>query len=339
MSIPIHVYTKSQMKDLIGAKTLWSRRCLSAPRTSGLRAFAATAAPSKNVVGVGVAEKLTEGRPTGVLGVKFFVIRKFAESELARSELLPKLIDGLPVDVEETGLFCAFVAPSPMPNPKSRYRPAQPGSSIGFQFPPPNPQGVVMAGTFGALVRDAVRSYILSNNHVLADENRLVAGAPIFQPGLLDGGRPTVDQVAKLTRFVKLQPSVPNHVDCAIAAGLRANLLSRDILHIGPPAGVVPAVIDQRVHKFGRTTSYTVGHVTSITTDVTVQYETGPYTFADQIIVVGDGHPFSAAGDSGSLILERQTNRAIGLLFAGSASHTIANHLPAVLSALRVTLA
>ena len=95
-----------------------------------------------------------------------------------------------------------------------------------------------------------------------------------------------------------------------------------------------------QVHKFGRTTSYTVGRVTSIDTDVTVGYETGNFTFQEQIIIVGrNRHPFSAAGDSGSLILERGTNKAVALLFAGSSSHTIANHIDDVLTALNVTLA
>jgi hypothetical protein len=94
-----------------------------------------------------------------------------------------------------------------------------------------------------------------------------------------------------------------------------------------------------RVHKFGRTSSYTVGHITSIATDVTVGYESGNFTFEDQIIIVGDQGSFSAAGDSGSLILERQSNKAVGLLFAGSQTHTIANHIRDVLQALAVTLA
>ena len=72
---------------------------------------------------------------------------------------------------------------------------------------------------------------------------------------------------------------------------------------------------------------------------MTVGYETGNFTFEDQIIIVGDGGSFSDAGDSGSLILERQTNRAVSLLFGGSRTHTIANHLADVLSALKVTLA
>jgi hypothetical protein len=196
----------------------------------------------------------------------------------------------------------------------------------------------VMAGTFGALAHKGADKYILSNNHVLADENRLPVGAPIFQPGLLDNGNPNTDQIAALTRFIPLSPA-GNKVDCAIAKVTNNNIVSADVLHIGPPAGTAVAAIDMAVHKFGRTTSYTVGQVKSIDTDVTVGYETGNYTFQEQIIIVGSaGQAFSDAGDSGSLILQRGTNQAVGLLFAGSKSHTIANHIADVLQALNVTL-
>jgi hypothetical protein len=350
MSPLIHFSSKSEMSDLLSAKKSWSARLLKSPRATGFQAFAAAAspAPEQNVVGVGVGEKIDGDQPTGVLAVKFFVRRKFAPSDLTSKELLPKNIDGLPVDVEEAGLFrpvrpkvAAKKAPKPvggpLPNPKARFRPAQPGCSIGFQFPPPS--NLVMAGTFGAVVKDSKGTYVLSNNHVLADEGRLAEGSPIFQPGLLDGGNPNGDRIATLRRFVPLQAGVMNKVDCAIAKSDSASILSRDILHIGPPAGTAVAAIDMRVHKFGRTTSYTVGHITSVATDVTVAYETGSFTFEDQIIIVGDHGSFSAAGDSGSLILERQSGNAVGLLFAGSASHTIANHIADVLQALGVTLA
>jgi hypothetical protein len=344
----MHLQSSTQLADLRAAKAAFSSRYLRAvARPSGFRAFAlaASASPEQNVVGVGIGEKIDGDMPTGIMAVKFFVRRKYAENELSKSELLPKTIDGLPVDVEQTGFFRAFAVPNKkkttgagvIPNPKMRYRPAQPGSSIGFQFPPPS--NMVMAGTFGAVVKDAAGTYILSNNHVLADEGKLPPGAPIFQPGLLDGGNANVDKVATLTRFIPLNPGVNNKVDGAIAKGINATILSKNILHIGAPAGAAPAMIDMRVHKFGRTTSYTVGRIISVATDVTVGYEAGNITFADQIIIVGGQGSFSAAGDSGSLILERQTNKAVGLLFAGSASHTIANHIADVLQALNVTLA
>src|SRR5207247_961461 len=169
------------------------------------------------------------------------------------------------------------------------------GCSVGFADP--NNQ-FIMAGTFGAVVKkkNSAGQYILSNNHVLADESRLPLGAPIFQPGLLDGGNPSTDRIAALTKFVPLQAAGNNKVDCAIAKVTSNSLVSKNVLHIGAPAGTGQAAIDMRVHKFGRTTSYTVGRVTSIDTDVTVAYETGNFTFQEQIIIVGrTGHPFSKA--------------------------------------------
>jgi hypothetical protein len=75
-----------------------------------------------------------------------------------------------------------------------------------------------------------------------------------------------------------------------------------------------------------------------IAADVNVGYDFGTARFVDQVIVIGDSGSFSDAGDSGSLIVDRKTKKATGLLFAGSSSHTIANHIENVLSQLGVTL-
>ncbi|HLK04091.1 MAG TPA: hypothetical protein VKT53_06585 [Candidatus Acidoferrum sp.] len=307
------------------------------------RAMAAiTPNPLHNVVGVGIGEKVSEGKQTGTLAVKLFVRMKYPLSEINSNFALPKEINGISTDIEESGAFRRFQTAAArraagIPNPRTKMRPAHPGCSIGYQDPA---NQYVMAGTFGAVVKDASGTYILSNNHVLADENRLPIGAAIFQPGLLDGGNVATDQVAALTRFITLDPSKPNSVDCAIARVTQNNIVNNAILHIGAPKGTAAAAIDMSVHKFGRTTSYTVGNITSIDTDVTVGYETGDYTFSSQVIVVGtSGKSFSDAGDSGSLILQRGTNNAVALLFAGSKSHTIANHIPDVLAALKVKLA
>jgi hypothetical protein len=148
------------------------------------------------------------------------------------------------------------------------------------------------------------------------------------------------DQIAELTRAVTLQVNVPNQVDCAIAKLLKPSLATNQILFIGAPQGTADAEIDMTVHKFGRTSGYSVGRISSIDTDVKVQYDIGNLTFNGQIIVVGlNGGAFSAAGDSGSLILERPSNQAVALLFAGSSTHTIANHIGDVLKALKVKLA
>lgn len=348
-------------RDFREAKRAWSERLLLskqvAPITAGTGRPAGAHAPATagrpaparrndNVVGVGIAEKLVKGKPTGVLAVKFFVKSKFPTGAMPRGMALPKAIDGLPVDVEESGTFRAFAtrrsrkrasAAATLPNPRVRRRPAPAGSSIGYRIPGDQ---FVMAGTFGAVVKTSRRLFILSNNHVLADENRMPAGSPIYQPGLMDGGHIAGDQIAELTRFIKLRSDRYNRIDAALAEPLTKNLLDKAVLHIGAPNGTVAAALDMTVHKFGRTTSYTSGRVTSIDTDVVVEYETADFTFENQIIVRGSNSTmFSDSGDSGSIILQRGTNAAVGLLFAGSSSYTIANHIANVLRSLRVQMA
>jgi hypothetical protein len=322
---------------MIAAKAEASLRYLTSERAVSIwtRAGGPSPVPEVNVVAVGLGEKISDDAPTGVLSIKLFVRRKYPKEHISPDHLLPAEINGQPVDVDEIGEVRPLVA---MPNPRLEITPAQPGCSIGFA----NAAGApTMAGTFGALVKAQNGAlFLLSNNHVLADESRLPLGAPIFQTGLLDlppdGAR---RQIAQLVKFSALDAQ-PLHIDAALAAPSSPDAVKRDILFIGAPAGVAAAQIDMVVHKFGRTTGYTAGRVTSVSTDITVDYETGSFTFVDQILITGlDGSAFSDNGDSGSLVLERGTNRAIGLLFAGSPSLTVANHIGDVLTAFAVTLA
>jgi hypothetical protein len=249
------------------------------------------------------------------------------------------MIRGVPTDVIETGRFYALATPIA----QTRMRPAPGGCSVGFQFTG-SQAGYVMAGTFGTLVVNAAgKRCILSNNHVLANENALPIGSPIFQPGLLDHGNPATDRIAKLSKFVRIKVSpAANKVDAAIAQLLATNLAVRKILpRVGALASPAPirATVGMRVHKHGRTTGYRRGHVVDVAVDVNVGYDFGTGRFTDQILIVGDaGLSFSDSGDSGSLIVDRRTRRATGLLFAGSGSHTIANHISDVLTALKVSL-
>lgn len=354
--------SKSEISDLVEAKSQMSSAFLR-PSVAplGVRAFRALAATAKtqNVVGVGIDEKYVNGAPTGIKAVKFLVKSKAPPSSVLKSQMLPKSVNGIVTDVEEVVSLVPFAAkkaasapvPSTMPNPRVRYRPIRPGSSIGFQDPA---NVFVMAGTFGLLVKDATNiNYILSNNHVLANESgvdaggakrvELPVGSPIFQPGLLDGGRPSTDRVAELTRWVDLRADrSDNKVDGAIAKLTPQNGGSPTILYIGDPKGAAAATVDMIVHKFGRTTSYRAGWVSSVTFDVVIPYDVGDVVFQDQVAVRGlNGVPFSAAGDSGSAILERSSNKVVALLFAGATngSLTFGNHISDVLAQLKVKLA
>jgi hypothetical protein len=303
----------------------------------GFSAFAATATPElhSNIMGIGVGEKVVEGDTVGHRAVKFYVRMKFRLADVPPGDVLPKTIDGLLVDVEAVGLIRPH-GPATVRDPKVRYRPAQPGLSIGFASTDK------MAGTFGVLVTDTSGArYILSNNHVLAGENQLALGTAIMQPGLLDGGDPQKDRIAELTRFVPLKTDGDNPVDCAIAKlAIDASQVDPAILAIGKPTGVTEPAVDMIVHKFGRTSDYTVGRISDIDADFKVQYQTGTYLLKSQLLIkaLSNGVAFSDAGDSGSLIVERATGKAVALLCAGSPAVTLANRFTRVLSALDVSL-
>jgi len=72
----------------------------------------------------------------------------------------------------------------------------------------------------------------------------------------------------------------------------------------------------------GRTTGYTShGKVVSTSWTGKVTYSRGIATFTDCILI--EKKEFSKGGDSGSLILDMDGN-VVGVLFAGSETHTIA---------------
>lgn len=295
-------------------------------------ALTASTSRRENIVGVGIGPKVTDGRLTKRFSIRFYVERKVAKGAVPKKDMLPAKIDGVPTDVIESGRFYAFATPTA----QKRLRPTRGGCSCGFQA-----SGFVMAGTLGCLVTDGSGRFILSNNHVLADENALPLGSPIFQPGLLDNGNASTDKVARLSKFVTIKKlPAKNEVDCAIAGVLTQNLCSPKFLPKVSLGSTTPiaAAVGMKVHKHGRTTGYTRGQVVDIAADVNVGYDFGTARFIDQIIVIGDSGSFSDSGDSGSLIVDRKTKKATGLLFAGSSSHTIANHIENVLSQLGVTL-
>jgi hypothetical protein len=325
---------KNTPDSLVAAKATAVKALLpkAAPQAEFV-ALAASTAPDQNVVGIGVGRKVKDGKVTSTVAIHVYVERKVPKKAVPKGDAIPSKIDGVPTDVIESGRFFAQATPIA----QTRLRPAKGGCSIGFQG-----SGFVMAGTLGCLVTDGKKRFILSNNHVIADENKLPLNSPIFQPGLLDNGTVPGDRIARLAKMIKiLKLPKDNHVDAAIAVLDKNTLASALILpKVGKLASTttVPAVEKMKVHKHGRTTGYTQGHVIDVAADVNVQYDMGVARFVDQIIIVGDDGSFSDSGDSGSLIVDRATQQATGLLFAGSSSHTIANPIDGVLTALGVTL-
>jgi len=308
-----------------------------------------------NVVATGIGFREVAGERTGEIAIVCSVSRKVARAQLTSRELVPASVKGVRTDVVETGVLRALTAPT------GRFRPAIGGVSVGHV--------AITAGTLGCVVRRDGERYILSNNHVLADENRASIGDAIVQPGPFDGGRVPIDAIAVLADFVPVRmtesasgcrfaraaatagnaiaallgsdarsraisaAAAENLVDAAIARPLEEASVSEEILGLGVPAGPGTARLGTQLRKSGRTTGVTTGEV--VQTDVTadVVFGAGTARFTDQLMAGA----MSAGGDSGSAVLD-DGGRVVGLLFAGSDRSTLLNRIEHVQTALGVEL-
>lgn len=245
------------------------------------------------------------------------------------------------IDIRYIGRVQKLETPATL---QKRRRPLVIGCSIGHFK--------ITAGTLGCFVTDRKTGelLILSNNHVLANENAAKAGDKILQPGKFDGGTVGKHWIGKLAAFVKLKATSTNFVDaavCTIKSRVKSN--RSKLGSFGKLAGLGPAFVPDgtKVSKVGRTTGETNGVVTAFEIDnVVVGYDIGNIRFDNQIEIEGAGSDaFSDGGDSGSLIFNGG-REAVALLFAGGDSGgsngmglTYANPIHPVLDALKVDLA
>jgi len=309
-----------------------------------------------NVVATGIGYKVSAGKQTEELSIICSVEIKKKKQALTEREMVPPTIQGVTTDVNPTGLIRA------LQDPTGRFRPAPGGVSVGHYL--------ITAGTLGCWVKKSNKTYILSNNHVLANSNEASIGDSILQPGPYDGGTVANDQIGILSEFIPIEftetvnpcnisnsiasflnalakmigsksrmksvrvQAADNLVDCAIAEPLDPNDVKNEILNIGNILGVENATLGMGLKKSGRTTGYTTGTVQQI--DVTSQVSYGSNkvaTFVDQLMAGA----MSEGGDSGSAVLS-DNNKIVGLLFAGSSTSTIINRIQNVFQALNVTL-
>lgn len=203
------------------------------------------------------------------------------------------------------------------PAQQTRNRPLLIGSSLGHY------RG--SAGTLGVFARTRGKPdsaiQLLSNNHVIARENRTRMHDPVLQPGRAHGGQVNFDRVAGVAKWIRLV-TTPNTVDCAIAEKDEfVDYDPRIVPGLGIFSGGVASDvdIDTEVSKVGAASALTHGKVTTFElNDLVVRYGIGNLLFNGQIEVEGtNDQPFAQTGDSGSLVLDRDL-LAVGLVFAVS---------------------
>ncbi len=285
----------------------------------------------KNVVGVGISEKLVKGKPTGKQALTFYVAKKMPPEKLRGDAMvppaLPETVGGrttVSTDVVEIGRLRLQL--------NVKRTPIQPGFSIGHRR--------VSAGTLGAVVSKGKARLLLSNNHVLANSNRGKSGDPVLYPAKDDGGKLATDVVAKLKTFHPLRRGgdFVNEVDCALAAPVRERLAEvlATIKNIGlPRAGKIVLKRGMKVVKVGRTTGKTTGRIKDVNFHFSVEYPgLGEVGFRNQVLCT----PYTDGGDSGALVLDQRSRRAVGLHFAGADGGSVFNPIDAVLKALGVKL-
>jgi S1-C subfamily serine protease len=188
---------------------------------------------------------------------------------------------------------------------------------------------------------DARDTYILSNAHVIANEDRGVMGDAVLQPGRCDGGSVSGHLVARLTMADTLSRRGWNLTDSAIARvepGVTADFAT--LRGLGELKGVSRQRIQKNMYvsKLGRTTHVTHGYVTAFEMDIAIGFSFGRAWFRNQIEVRGAYGSFVEGGDSGSLAVD-SNGRAVGLIFAGGARTGILNPIQTVLDRLGVELA
>lgn len=290
-----------------------------------------------DVTGVDVGYRYTNGQRTNDVVVRVHVLEKLHEAEVAAAEVLPREIDGVPVDVIE-----AAYRPSEASGPRrtgtrrDRSDPIRPGVSISRQG--------VGIGTFGMLVYDqrTGRPCVLSNWHVLVDSE--TPENPILQPGWGDGGRSPGDTIGRVARKVLDQDG-----DAAIAVldgprAARAEQWGSEVLIEGVRAPRVGEILE----KSGRATDVTRGRVDGVG-QYTIPYSVGPVSIDGfKVVAVDDGNPndeeISGPGDSGAVWYGAGDRIGVGLHFAGEMNpdptkeHSLACYLQRVLARMEVSL-
>ncbi|MEI5525343.1 hypothetical protein WB388_32520 [Streptomyces brasiliscabiei] len=291
----------------------------------------------ENIVGVGIREKLRDGRPAGEPSVAVYVIKKQPVEEIDAEAVVPEKINGILTDVVESGEFVAFSA-------RTRHRPAPSGVSLGHF------SGTT--GTLGFAARPNGRNgdpgdvYIVGCNHVLACDNAAGMGDALLQPAAEDGGTPADDILGVLAGWEPLRFGWwfgwrRNQVDVAmVTVDTPAESVCPLAYGVGPIDRVVrPGDLGTNVFKVGRTSAITHGVVTDDEASAKLRHSNRRRALmVDQLIVesLDDGQPFSEEGDSGALVLEEGSQRPVGLVCGGTDEYAVVNRIEFVLDKLGV---
>jgi hypothetical protein len=275
------------------------------------------------VIGVGIGPRIRNGEPVSdELCVRFYVEKKIRPLEAIDQlyRIPEKLVGDVPTDVVEAGRFVSL-----------GYHGA-PGGSIGVDYDAPNIDPG-MAGTLGAIVRVGGIYYALGSNHVIAVNGRVPIGQRVmFNPSGKFVVSPSEYIFARLSAYVYLRPEgpdydskKPNRVDCALAKVEHPDRVTGEapdrIFDSSDLQEPKPGDLVGRVDESDKAT----GVIQEVEARVRIAYPFGTFDFDDMVLIGGyDNRPFANPGDSGALIVNRETKKPTAMVVGGSQNFTVA---------------
>jgi hypothetical protein len=276
----------------------------------------------KNIVGLGIAEKVTDEKRTGEMCLCFYVEKKHAKGRLRNNKIIPSVLSvggrSVVTDVRGIGIVRS--------QNNAQLQPLQSGYSVSHVDAP-------NAGTVGALVKSDNRFYVLSNSHVLALAGNAQIGENIIYPGRFDAvGKQVVATLADFVPFKNTLDKV-NLVDAALAKIDDAflNKINFNIVGAVSPLDVTEPVVNNKIIANGRVSGRVESTIRDVHFSIVIKVTgIGKIGFTEQVCC----DPYSDVGDSGSIIVDKSSRNIVGLHIAGSDKISIFTPINSVQKAL-----
>jgi len=233
---------------------------------------------------------------------------------------------------------------------RKKYRPMMGGAEIGLK-------GANFVGTAGAIVKfkkagnlkllgqwysflriltrfglpyDEVYG-ILTNCHVLSRN----VSKPIIDYSVTQPGSSYTNYIGKVAWAIPIVENKFNELDVALVELTPLLDVKQENIQVGQIQGYRNPDANEQVHKYGRTTLYTEGHLEFKNATVKINYgDDNGYRWFKGLDIYSN---MSDAGDSGSVIVAKSDNKAVGLLFAGSSTSSMAIPIEKVINNVQVT--
>lgn len=300
-----------------------------------------------NVVGVGIGKK--SGRDC----LRFYMVTKldqilsrdgfFRKSlrELDPLKIMQKQFPGIPLDFIEIGqLGRKGHTPRPDPDPKTNPIPT-PGSPIRVNTAVPNVNSGAI-GTLGMAAMYGSRPYLLSCNHILAVNGRVLedSKAEVVSAHLI-GDEMSIAQPT--VYYLPLDPNGGNFADCALAYIKDTNQVQPrfpDLIGTDLSTDPVKPALGQKVKKVGAATNVSEATIVDVSADFYIDYDFGRFRLNNQVVIDSGSTkaPFALQGDSGSVVWATEKKHPVAIVVAGSGQYAVASPLTKALPLLEAKI-